>query len=58
MYKVFNLISLSKAIDESIKSPNNSFIEVICRKGHRENLGRPDRTPRENMMDFISFLKD
>ena len=58
VYKVFNLISLSKAIDESIKLSKSCFIEVMCRKGSRKDLGRPDRTPRENMIDFISFLKD
>ena len=56
--KVSTFISLSEAIDESIKSSKSSFIEVSCRKGHREDLGRPDRTPRENIIEFVSFLKD
>ena len=32
------------------------FLEVKVSKGHREGLGRPTTTPRQNMSDFMEFL--
>ena len=58
VYLVSDLDKLSKAINESLKSKKSCFIEVNCCKGNRSDLGRPDRTPKENMNDFMSFLNN
>tara|TARA_B100000886_G_C20426578_1_gene494413 strand:- start:526 stop:1665 length:1140 start_codon:yes stop_codon:yes gene_type:complete len=47
---------LRVAIDNAIESKKSTFIEVKCNKGNRLDLGRPDRTPKENMIDFMNFL--
>ena len=55
---VLDLDQLSVAISNALKSNVSNFIEVKCNKGNRPNLGRPDRTPRENMINFMNFLKN
>lgn len=35
----------------------SSFLEILCRKGNRADLGRPTRTPSENRTEFMEFLK-
>lgn len=40
-----------------IKAKNSSFLEVLCKKGNRADLGRPSKTPKENKDNFINFLK-
>ena len=54
---VLNLDELSIEISNACISNVSSFIEIKCNRGNRPNLGRPDRTPRENMADFMNFLK-
>lgn len=34
----------------------SAFLEVRCRRGARKGLGRPNRTPIENKVDFMKFL--
>jgi len=34
----------------------SAFLEIKCCKGSRPNLGRPDRTAKENKVDFMKFL--
>lgn len=48
--------ALQKAILEAFACNGASFIEVTCRKGNRNDLGRPDRSPRQNREDFQDFL--
>lgn len=36
----------------------SQFIEIICKKGSREGLGRPTGTPKQNLEYFRSFLQD
>jgi len=35
----------------------SSFLEIKCRPGARADLGRPDRTPLQNKLDLMRFLK-
>ena len=39
------------------KKTGSSFIEIQCRRGSRDDLGRPDKLPVENLNDFMKFLK-
>jgi phosphonopyruvate decarboxylase len=34
----------------------STYLEIKCCRGARSNLGRPDRTPVENKLDFMNFL--
>ncbi|MBK8538234.1 MAG: phosphonopyruvate decarboxylase [Candidatus Competibacteraceae bacterium] len=36
----------------------SAFLEIKCRRGARADLGRPDRTPVANKIDFMNFLQD
>lgn len=36
----------------------SAFLEIKCRRGARADLGRPDRTPVENKIDFMGFLQE
>ena len=45
------------AINKMMKFDGSSFLEIRCKIGARIELGRPDRTPRENKNAFMDFLK-
>ncbi|MFW5720774.1 MAG: phosphonopyruvate decarboxylase [Bacteroidota bacterium] len=51
----------TEEIKQGIKDLNDSiesgFLEIKCKRGARKDLGRPDRTPKQNKIDFMSFLK-
>ncbi len=49
--------ALIKAVQSAIAATQACFIEVICKKGSRSDLGRPDRTPLQNRRDFEAFLQ-
>ena len=34
------------------------FIEVLVRKGNRDSIGRPTRSPLENKKDIMNFIKN
>jgi len=48
--------SLSLAIAALRQKTGSRFLEVMCRKGARANLGRPAETPIENKKHFMDFL--
>ena len=50
-------IELKKSLKKIRDSKGPSFIEILVKKGNRENLGRPTTTPIENKADFMEFLK-
>ena len=57
-YKVTDKDSLNYVLKKSFESKNQSiFIEIECLKGYRSDLGRPKKTPLENKVEFMSFLK-
>lgn len=49
---------LNRVLQQALCSGKSSFIEVLCRKGARADLGRPTRTPAQNKQDFIQFLTE
>lgn len=36
----------------------SSFLEIKCKRGARADLGRPDRAPAQNKIDFMRFLQE
>lgn len=56
-----NIINATTALE--IKSaldcrPEGSmFLEIRCKRGNRKDLGRPDKAPKQNLTEFIQFLK-
>ena len=39
------------------RSAGSVFLEICCKCGNRKDLGRPDKTPKQNLTEFIQFLK-
>ena len=35
----------------------STFLEIRCKRGNRKDLGRPDKSPKQNLAEFIQFLK-
>jgi phosphonopyruvate decarboxylase len=54
--RVSDIGEFQKVMEEALKSKDSFFIEVMCKLGSRENLGRPSRTPIQNKSDFMSFI--
>ncbi|MBT4519385.1 MAG: phosphonopyruvate decarboxylase [Halieaceae bacterium] len=54
--RVDNLATLQETLNQLMASEGSRFVEVRCRVGSRAELGRPDRSPRENKSDFMQFL--
>ena len=55
--RVTSAEALIQALQSAMQSKNAFFIEVICKKGNRADLGRPDRTPLQNRLEFQAFLQ-
>ena len=51
------LDQIPDAILNAMDSPGSSFIEVMCRPGHRPNLGRPLQSPFDLFANFSSRLR-
>ncbi len=49
---------LAQALQAALATDKASFIEVICKKGNRADLGRPDRSPLQNRQEFQTFLRE
>ncbi len=48
---------LSEKLTRMLKrSEGSALLEVRCQRGARKDLGRPDRSPRQNKSDFMQFL--
>jgi phosphonopyruvate decarboxylase len=43
-------------VKSMLGSGSSSFLEIMCKRGARADLGRPDRTPAQNKTDFMRFL--
>ncbi len=54
---VNNEIDLIRIINLFKKNKKSSFIEILCKRGSRSNLGRPNKTPKDNKNNFIKFLE-
>ena len=49
--------AIKNAIRTMLAVRASSFLEITCKRGARDELLRPDRTPIENKKDFMDFLK-
>ncbi|MFP1833521.1 phosphonopyruvate decarboxylase [Lonsdalea quercina] len=48
--------ALRATLHKALMSQGSQFIEVKCRIGHRDNLGRPTTSPSQNRTCFMRFL--
>ncbi|ESS74083.1 phosphonopyruvate decarboxylase BcpC [Methyloglobulus morosus KoM1] len=48
---------IKNAIEVMLDANCSCFLEIICKRGSRADLGRPDRKPSVNKSEFMSFLK-
>mgnify|MGYP001204146133 CR=1 FL=1 len=48
---------LSSKLRKFINKQGSRLLEVCCKRGTRNNLGRPDRSPSENKADFMKFIR-
>ncbi len=55
---VKNEEELKETLNSFKNNEKSSFIEIYCKRGSRENLGRPDKTPVDNKNNFIRFLEN
>ena len=46
---------IQRALDR--RPEGSMFLEIRCKRGNRQDLGRPDKAPKQNIMEFIQFLK-
>lgn len=58
VFSVSGTEDLKTVLQRALHSGKSSFIEVLCRKGARADLGRPTRTPAQNKQDFMQFLNE
>jgi len=55
-FKVSTEIELKKKILQLKSEEGPVLLEIMVNRGNRNNLGRPTKTPRENMNLFMNFL--
>ena len=48
---------LREKLTRMLNSEGSALLEVRCKRGARNNLGRPDRPPVQNKADFMKFLE-
>ncbi len=56
-YKAINPAQIIAKLKSSLKKKGSVFIEIICKKGHRDNLLRPKENPSFYKKKFKNFLK-
>jgi phosphonopyruvate decarboxylase len=54
--RAMNSQALRQKLGCMFKLDGSALLEVRCKRGARSNLGRPNRLPIENKMDFMEFL--
>ncbi len=50
--------TVAASVGEALEHAGSVFLEIVCRRGARGDLGRPTRTPLENKRVFMDFLAD
>lgn len=53
--KAINSIEINNTFESC--SVGSCFLEIRCKRGNRKDLGRPDKAPKQNLKEFIQFLK-
>jgi len=60
-YKNFDAVEdedgIAAALSSALKSKGSFFVEIKCKPGSREDLGRPDDHPAESFSRFSRFLQ-
>jgi len=51
-----NVEELAQAIEQARQTNGPAFIEVQVKAGHRADIGRPTKTPKENKTALMEFL--
>ncbi len=51
------IFEVKASLLEALTYDGSCFIEVLCKCGAREDLGRPDRTPAQNKQAFMDFVE-
>jgi phosphonopyruvate decarboxylase len=51
-----NKKKIRSTIKKALKNKNNSFLQINCEKGYRNNLGRPDKNIKKRKDLFIKHL--
>ena len=56
-----NIMSATTALEMKSalgsRPAESTFLEIRCKRGYRKDLGRPDKVPKQNLTEFIQFLK-
>jgi phosphonopyruvate decarboxylase len=48
---------LSSKLTKFINKQGSRLLEVCCKRGARDNLARPNRSPSQNKADFMKFIR-
>jgi phosphonopyruvate decarboxylase len=57
IFTVLSSEEIDKALRASHELMGSTFIEIMCDRGNRTDLGRPLNSPKENFNSFKTFLK-
>jgi|TARA_B100001093_G_C26778997_1_gene993682 phosphonopyruvate decarboxylase len=52
----FSKEDIEKSIIQALNTKGSTFIEIKCRKGFRQDLGRPQTSPLENKLNFLKSM--
>ena len=55
-FRVESLAQLNKTIEKVKQIKGSTFIEIMCKVSTRRNLGRPEKKPIQNKIEFMEFL--
>ena len=58
IFSASNENSFNSNIKENLSKKGPNFFQIKTKPGSRDNLGRPDKTPLENKVDFIKSLNN
>ena len=57
VFSIKSLCEFDKVFDSFCNSIGPSLLEIVVNKGARKDLGRPTISPKENKINFKSFIK-
>jgi phosphonopyruvate decarboxylase len=49
--------NISKVFNQILSHEGSVFLEIMCKRGSRKDLGRPNRSPLENRDELMVFLR-
>ena len=48
---------LNSKLTSLLNKQGSRLLEICCKRGARDNLARPDRSPSQNKIDFMKFIR-